>query len=50
VFEASANPDMVADLSHWHVDTFELTWRRRSRGSAVGRAQFVLDHDAGVRN
>jgi CubicO group peptidase (beta-lactamase class C family) len=42
------NPDMVADLSHWHVDTFELTWRRAFPWFGSGRAQFVLDHDAGV--
>jgi CubicO group peptidase (beta-lactamase class C family) len=42
------NPDMVADLTHWHVDTFELTWRRAFPWFGSGRAQFVLDHDAAV--
>lgn len=42
------NPDMVADLSHWHLDTFELTWRRPFPWFGGGRAQFVLDHDANV--
>jgi CubicO group peptidase (beta-lactamase class C family) len=42
------NPDMVADLSHWHVDTFELKWRREFPWFGNGRAQFVLDHDGRV--
>jgi hypothetical protein len=42
------NPDMVADLSHWHVDTFALKWRRAFPWFGSGRAQFVLDADAKV--
>lgn len=42
------NPDMVADLTHWHADTFELTWRRPFPWFGNGRALFVLDHDATV--
>ena len=22
------NPDLVADLTHWHYDVFEVTWRK----------------------
>lgn len=42
------NPDMVADLTHWHVDTFELKWRRAFPWFGDGRASFVLDHDARI--
>jgi CubicO group peptidase (beta-lactamase class C family) len=42
------NPDMVADLTHWHFDTFALTWRRAFPWFGNGRAQFVLDADARV--
>lgn len=42
------NPDMVADLTHWHLDTFELKWRRPFPWFGNGRAQFVLDLDAQV--
>ncbi len=42
------NPDMVADLTHWHLDTFELKWRRPFPWFGNGRAQFVLDHNAQV--
>ena len=43
-----ANPDMVADLTHWHFDTFAITWRRAFPWFGGGRAQFVLDDDAHV--
>jgi CubicO group peptidase (beta-lactamase class C family) len=42
------NPDMVADLTHWHFDTFALTWRREFPWFGNGRAQFLLDADARV--
>jgi CubicO group peptidase (beta-lactamase class C family) len=42
------NPDMVADLTHWHLDTFELKWRRPFPWFGNGRASFVLDKDAAV--
>jgi CubicO group peptidase (beta-lactamase class C family) len=42
------NPDMVADLAHWHLDTFSLTWRRPFPWFGNGRAQFVLNPDARV--
>ena len=42
------NPDMVADLTHWHLDTFELKWRRPFPWFGNGRAQFVLGLDAQV--
>ena len=42
------NPDMVADLTHWHFDTFAITWRRAFPWFGGGRAQFVLDDDAHV--
>ena len=42
------NPDMVADLTHWHFDTFAIKWRRAFPWFGDGRAQFVLDADARV--
>jgi len=42
------NPDMVADLTHWHYDTFAIAWRHAFPWFAEGRAQFVLDPDAKV--
>jgi hypothetical protein len=42
------NPDMVADLTHWHFDTFAIKWRRPFPWFGDGRAQFVLDADARV--
>ena len=42
------NPDMVADLTHWHFDTFAIRWRRAFPWFGDGRAQFVLDADARV--
>lgn len=41
-------PDLVADLTHWHYDTFALTWRKPSPWFGNGRAQFVLDQDLAV--
>jgi CubicO group peptidase (beta-lactamase class C family) len=35
-------PDYIADLEHWHHDTFRARWRRRGFGSAL--ATFALDH------
>jgi CubicO group peptidase (beta-lactamase class C family) len=35
-------PDYIADLEHWHHDTFRARWRRRGFGSAF--MTFTLDH------
>ncbi len=42
------NPDLVADLTHWHVDTFHLKWRKDFPWFADGTAQFVLDARARI--
>jgi CubicO group peptidase (beta-lactamase class C family) len=42
------NPDLVADLTHWHFDTFHLRWRKPFPWFADGKAQFVLDNAARV--
>jgi len=42
------NPDMVADLSHWHHDTFLLEWRHEFPWFGRGWAQFVLDRTGNV--
>jgi CubicO group peptidase (beta-lactamase class C family) len=41
-------PDFVAELIHWHYDTFELKWRKDFPWFGNGRAQFVLDQDLAV--
>lgn len=35
-------PDYIADLEHWHHDTFRADWRRRGFGTAF--ITFALDH------
>jgi hypothetical protein len=42
------NPDFVADLTHWHFDTFHLRWRKAFPWFADGKAQFVLDNQAKI--
>ena len=42
------NPDLVADLTHWHLDTFHLKWRKDFPWFADGKAQFVLDNAARI--
>jgi CubicO group peptidase (beta-lactamase class C family) len=42
------NPDLVADLTHWHLDTFHLRWRRDFPWFADGKVQFELDNQARV--
>ncbi len=37
------NPDLVADLSHWHHDTFLIEWRHEFPWFDRGWAQFILD-------
>ncbi len=37
------NPDLVADLSHLHYDTFLLKWRKTFAWFGKGTAHFVLD-------
>lgn len=42
------NPQLVADLTHWHFDTFHLKWRTDFTWFADGKAQFVLDNQAKI--
>jgi CubicO group peptidase (beta-lactamase class C family) len=42
------NPDMVADLSHWHHDTFLIEWRHEFPWFDRGWAQFALDRTGNV--
>ena len=37
------NPDLVADLSHFHHDTFEIRWRRPFPWFGKGWAQFIMN-------
>lgn len=43
-------PELVADLTHWHHDTFRLTWRADFPWFGEGLAQFVLDPDGRIRS
>jgi hypothetical protein len=42
------NPDFVADLTHWHYDVFEVTWRKAFPWFGSGKVQFVLNERAAV--
>jgi hypothetical protein len=42
------NPDLVADLTHWHYDVFELTWRKSFPWFGKGKVQFVMNDRAEV--
>jgi CubicO group peptidase (beta-lactamase class C family) len=42
------NADLVGDLTHWHHDTFRVTWRTDFSWFGDGLAQFVLDKDGQV--
>ncbi len=37
------NPELVADLTHLHYDTWEITWRKEFAWFAEGTVQFVPD-------
>ncbi len=37
------NPEFVADLSHWHYDTFEIQWRKKFPWFGNGKVQFLMD-------
>jgi CubicO group peptidase (beta-lactamase class C family) len=43
VLRLDPNPDLVADLTHWHHDTFQIHWRTPSSWFGTGWAQFVTD-------
>jgi CubicO group peptidase (beta-lactamase class C family) len=38
------NPDMVADLTHWHYDTFLIKWRKPFPWWGDGWVQFLMDN------
>ncbi len=42
------NPDLVADLSHLHYDTFVVEWRRPFPWFGKGTIQFILDAKGSV--
>lgn len=42
------NPDLVGELSHWHYDTFVITWRKKFPWFSSGKVQFVMDQDARI--
>lgn len=40
-------PESIADLEHWHYDTFRANWRDRVLGRSF--VTFALNHDGSVR-
>ncbi len=42
------NPDLTGDLTHWHHDTFQITWRRDFPWFGRGWVQFVIDRTGTV--
>ena len=40
------DPDMIADLEHWHYDTFRAVWRNRSMREEF--VYFTRDRDGAV--
>jgi CubicO group peptidase (beta-lactamase class C family) len=44
VLRLKPNPDMVADLSHWHHDTFLIQWRKPFPWWGNGWVQFIMDN------
>jgi len=42
------NPDLVADLTHLHYDTFAIHWRHEFAWFAEGTAQFLMDADGNI--
>ncbi|HEV8538153.1 MAG TPA: serine hydrolase [Bacteroidota bacterium] len=44
----NATQDLIADLEHWHYDTFRATVRPMNYPFGKGFVQFILDKDANV--
>jgi hypothetical protein len=44
VLRLTPNPDMVADLTHWHHDTFLITWRKKFPWWGDGWVQFLMNN------
>ncbi len=42
------NPDLTGDLTHWHHDTFQVTWRHEFPWFGRGWVQFVIDRTGDV--
>lgn len=42
------NPDLVADLSHWHYDVFKIDWRTDVTWFGNGKAQFLMNERGDV--
>ncbi len=42
------NPDLIADLSHWHYDVFEARWRTDFAWFGRGTVRFVMDESAAI--
>ena len=42
-------PLLNAELSHWHLNTFEIKWQRTHAWFDFGTLQFILDNDGKVQ-
>ncbi len=41
-------PDLAATLEHWHLNTFEIQWKKEHAWFDFGTVQFVLDNNGEV--
>lgn len=48
VLELVPAPDLLAELDHWHYDTFRLRWRERVAWWGDGFVQFILNEHGDV--
>jgi hypothetical protein len=42
-------PDLNADLSHWHYDTFQINWEQDHAWFDFGTLQFIMDNNGQIR-
>ncbi len=40
------NPDLVADLTHWHYDVFQVSWRKDFSWFGKGKVRFIMNDKA----
>lgn len=42
------NPDLVGDVSQWHYNIFEVTWRHDFPWFGRGKVQFHMNNDGTI--
>ena len=48
VLDFAPAPQLKADLSHWHYDTYKIEWRETHAWFDFGTLKFVLDNNQAV--